>query len=169
MLGKLALRDLAILTLAALLYLLLAPLSAGTGMLSDLTGVAAGLAIGISAFLLHEWGHLLGALGSRSDVRLPEHVGSIYLFSYDSQRNSRRQFLIMSLSGFAVTGIAVWAVYAALPDGQLATRVARGAVLFLAFLTVVLEFPLVLWSLARSTIPPVEVFRKHKDEQRTAA
>jgi hypothetical protein len=168
MLGKLALRDLVILTLAASIYGLLAPLSAGTGMLGDVTGVVAGLAIGISAFLLHEWGHLLGALASRSDVRLPERLGSVYLFSYDSQRNDRRQFLVMSLSGFAVTGIAVWAVYAVLPDGQLATRVARGAVLFLAFLTVVLEFPLVLWSLARSTIPPVEVFRKHKDEPRTA-
>lgn len=169
MLWKLALRDIGILAAAALLYVLLAPLSAGAGMGSDVTGLVAGLAIGISVFLLHEWGHLLGALGSRSDVRLPARIGSVYLFSYDSQHNSRRQFLIMSLGGFAVTGIAVWAVYALLPDGQLATRVARGAVLFLALLTVVLEFPLVLWSLARPTIPPVEVFRTHKDEQRTAA
>jgi hypothetical protein len=168
MLWKRALRDAGILALAALLATKLAPLSAGTGMRSDWSGVVAGLAIGVSVFLLHEWGHLLGALGSRSDIRLPDRIGSLYLFSYDSQRNSRRQFLIMSLGGFAVTGISLWAVYALLPDGPLATRVARGSVLFLASLTVVLEFPLVLWSLARSTLPPVEVFRTHKDEPRTA-
>lgn len=169
MLGKLALRDSGILTLAALLYLLLAPLSAGAGMLGDLTGIVAGLAIGLATFLLHEWGHLLGALASRSQVRLPERLGSVYLFSYDSKGNDRRQFVIMSLSGFAVTGLAVWAVYALLPDGQLATRVARGAVLFLASFTLVLEFPLLLWSLARPTLPPVEVFRDHKNDQRASA
>ena len=169
MLWKLALRDTGILTVAALLYLLLAPLSAGVGMVGDLTGIVAGLAIGLATFLLHEWGHLLGALGSRSQVRLPERLGSVYLFSYDSKRNSRRQFVVMSLSGFAVTGIAVWAAYAWLPDGQLATRVGRGAVLFLASFTLVLEFPLLLWSLARPTLPPVEVFRAHKEEQRASA
>jgi len=169
MLWKLALRDSGILTLAALSYLLLAPLSAGAGMLDDLAGVVAGLAIGLATFLLHEWGHLLGALGSRSQVRLPERLGSVYLFSYDSKRNSRRQFVLMSLSGFAVTGIAVWAAYALLPDGQLATRVGRGAVLLLASFTLVLEVPLLLWSLARPTLPPVEVFRDHKSEQRASA
>lgn len=169
MLWKLALRDGVILTVAAPLVLWLAPLSGGTGMGADLTGTVAGLAIGLATFLLHEWGHLLGALGSRSRIQLPERLGSIYLFSYDSKRNSRRQFVVMSLSGFAVTGIAVWAVHALLPDGQLATRVARGAVLLLASLTVVLEFPLLLWSLARPTLPPVEVFRAHKDEQRASA
>ncbi len=169
MLWKLALRDTGILTLAALLVLLLAPLSAGAGMLDDLAGVVAGLAIGLATFLLHEWGHLLGALGSRSQVRLPNRLGSVYLFSYDSKRNSRRQFVLMSLSGFAVTGIAVWAAYALLPDGQLATRVGRGAVMLLASLTLVLEVPLLLWSLARPTLPPVEVFRRHKDEQRASA
>ena len=169
MLWQLALRDSGILTLVALVYLLLAPLSAGAGMLGDLTGLVAGLAIGLATFLLHEWGHLLGALGSRSAVRLPDRLGSVYLFSYDSKRNSRRQFVVMSLSGFAVTGVAVWAVYAVLPDGQLATRVARGAVLFLASFTVVLEFPLLLWSLARPTLPPVEVFRTLEDEQRASA
>lgn len=169
MLWKLALRDTGILTVASLLYLLLAPLSAGAGMLGDFTGIVAGLAVGLATFLLHEWGHLLGALGSRSNVRLPERLGSIYLFSYDSRRNSRRQFVIMSLSGFAVTGVAVWAAYAWLPDGQLATRVGRGAVLVLAFFTVVLEVPLLLWSLARPTLPPVEVFRDHKNEQRASA
>ncbi len=169
MLWKLALRDGVLLTVAALLVLWLAPLSGGTGMAADLSGVVAGLAIGLATFVLHEWGHLLGALAGRSRVRLPEQLASIYLFSYDSKGNSRRQFVLMSLSGFAVTGIAVWAAYALLPDGQLATRVGRGAVLLLASLTVVLEVPLLLWSLARPTLPPVEVFRDPEREQRASA
>jgi hypothetical protein len=55
-----------------------------------------------------------------------------------------------------VTGVVLWAVYSVLPSEWLATRVARGAVLFLAALTVFLEFPLVIYSLVRNQVPPVE-------------
>ena len=83
----------------------------------------------------------------------------MYLFSFDTQRNSRSQFLVMSVGGFIVTGLALVFAYQALPDGLQATRVARGAILFLASLTVFLEFPLVLLSFIRpNALPPVEVF-----------
>jgi hypothetical protein len=62
----------------------------------------------------------------------------------------------MSFSGFLVTGLTLWAVYTQLPSEWLATRVARGAVLFLAALTVFIELPLVLYSLLFNQVPPVE-------------
>ena len=83
-------------------------------------------------------------VSSGHTVRAPGSLRSASLFSFDSRANSRRQFLIMSFSGFAVTGLAVALVYTVLPEGELATRVARGVVLFLTALTVVLEFPLVV-------------------------
>jgi hypothetical protein len=63
------------------------------------------------------------------------------------------QFLVMSFSGFAATALVVWAYHVHLPDGLLATRVARGASLVLAFLTLVLEFPLVLLALRTRAVP----------------
>ncbi|UCE85026.1 MAG: hypothetical protein JSU66_11795 [Deltaproteobacteria bacterium] len=166
---RFGLRDLVIVTVALVLWWQLGPLSVGEGVLSDLFGVVAGVALGACAYVLHEWGHFAGALASRSVVRPPEHLRSVYLFSYDSRRNSRRQFLVMSVGGFIVTGLAVWIAYAWLPDDQLASRVARGLVLFLASLGVFIEFPLVFWALLRPTLPPVETFRTHREEQHAAA
>ncbi len=158
MFPKLALRDLVLVALLAGFWWLTAEHSAGEGPLSDFVGLLAGLGLGVSVYLLHEWGHLLGALATGSVVHAPESLGSRFLFSFDSKANSRRQFLTMSLTGFAVTGAALVAAYTVLPDGQLATRVARGAVLFLTFLLVFIELPLFLWALLRGSLPPVETF-----------
>ncbi len=160
MFWKLAGRDGLILAGVAALWVLAAPWSGGRGALADLSGVVVGLGLGVGAFLLHEWGHLLGGLAARSEVHAPASLRSVYLFSFDSKRNSRRQFLVMSFSGFAVTALAVWLAYGLLPGELLATRVARGAVAFLASLTVFLEIPIVLVSLLRpKALPPVEVFQ----------
>ncbi len=169
MFGKLAVRDALLIALAAALWTWAGPLSAGTGMVSDFAGLLVGLSLAASAYLLHEWGHLLGGLAARSRVHAPERRTSISLFRFDSRRNSRRQFLVMSFSGFAVTGIVLWVAYALLPDEQLASRVARGGVLVLTFLTVFVEFPLVLWSLVSSTLPPVETFTPRGGEEPAAA
>lgn len=158
MFGKLALRDLVSSAVVVLAWVYLSHLSAGKGTVSDLMGVVLGFAAGGVAYAAHEWGHLLGALACGSTVRAPSSWRSVSLFSFDSRANGRRQFLIMSFAGFAMTGLALVVVYNALPEGLLATRVARGAVLFLTALTVVLEFPLVVWSLLRSDLPPVETF-----------
>ncbi len=158
MLARLALRDLAVIAATAILWLWLAPRSAGSGPLADLLGVAIGLAVAACAYLIHEWGHLLGALATRSKVGLPERLSAISLFSFDSKRNDRGQFLVMSFSGFAMTGVALAVVYGLLPEGQLATRVARGGVLALTALTVFIEFPLVIYAVVRGQLPPVETF-----------
>ena len=156
---KLALRDALTLVLAVGLWWWISGFSSDDGMLGDFVGFVAGLALTACAFIAHEWGHLFGGFLSRSVVYPASRLKSRFVFSFDSKKNSRGQFLIMSAGGFIATGLALWAVYGLLPDAQLATRVARGGVLFLAFLGVILELPLVAWSLLRSDLPPVETFR----------
>lgn len=153
MLQRFALRDGGIVVAAALAWWALAGVSAGSGPLGDLSGVVAGLLIGASALVLHEWGHLLAGLAAGAAVRVNENLRSTFLFSFDAERSSLRQFLVMSVGGFLVTGGFLWVAYGALPDGLLATRVARGAVMFLASLTVLLEFPLVAIALYRGRAP----------------
>ena len=155
---KLAIRDAAILALAVGLWWWLSRFSAGEGMLSDFVGFVAGLSLTACAFIFHEWGHLLGGFASRSVVHPARRLKSRFVFSFDRQKNSRGQFLIMSAGGFIASGLALWGVYAMLPDAEFASRVARGGVLFLVFLGVVLELPLVAWALLRSDLPPIETF-----------
>jgi hypothetical protein len=162
MYAKLAARDLAIGAGAVLLWVLASGFSAGAGFVSDFSGLVVGLALGSCTFLLHEWGHLLGALAGRSAVRPAESLRSPFIFSFDSQLNSRRQFLAMSVAGFAATGAAIWVSYALLPSELLATRVARGVALVSAFLVVAIELPLVGWALWGRRLPPVETLKSHR-------
>jgi hypothetical protein len=156
---RLLVRDLAIAGAIVVAWLLAAPLSAGEGPLADAVGVLLGVAAFVVGHLSHEWGHLIGAFLTGSRVAAPAALTSPFLFSFDSTRNSKRQFLIMSLSGFAVTGVALYVVYGLLPEAYFATRVARGAIVFGASLTLLLEVPLLLVSLASSSIvSKVEVF-----------
>ena len=158
MFGRIALRDIGIIALVVLAWHALAPLTAEEGALADALGVVLGLSVALACYFGHEWGHLAGALATGSRVAAPDRLTRLSLFSFDSKANDRRQFVVMSFSGFAMTGVALLVVYFLLPDGLLATRVARGGVLFSTALTVVLEFPLVVWALVRQDLPPVETF-----------
>jgi hypothetical protein len=144
--------------------------SAGAGFVADLTGFLAGAGVAIIAFIAHEWGHWLGGMVSASRMRAPRKLTSTAVFRY-SRENTLRQFLTMSVGGFLATGLAVWAVYTQLPEGLLATRVARGAVMFLTFLGVVLELPLVGIAIRKGTTPEVVGVeeRPAKTEDRAAA
>jgi hypothetical protein len=153
MLLRFAARDVSILAISVGFWWLLAERSSGVGVLADFAGVAAGLMLGVCAYLLHEWGHLLGALATRSRLKVAQSLRAAFIFSFDSRENSLAQFLVMSFSGFAATAAVVWAFYVYLPEGLLATRVARGGVLLLAFVGLVLEVPLVLFALRKRTIP----------------
>lgn len=151
---KFAIRDSSIVAVTLLFWSLAAHLSAGTGPIGDLTGVIGGVLLALCVYFLHEWGHLLGALATRSVVEPGRSLHSGFLFSFSAEKNSLRQFLVMSFSGFFATAVAAWFVYSVLPGEYLATRVARGAVVFLGSLTVFLEFPLVIWGVLRGGVPP---------------
>lgn len=152
MFQKFAVRDAIIVAAAVAAWVAIADLSAGTGPVADLSGVVAGFLVGASSFVLHEWGHLLAGWAAGGVARPNSHLKSGFLFSFDD-KNSLAQFLVMSIGGFAVTGFFVWLAYLRLPDGLLATRVARGAIAFQASLTVFLEFPLVAVALFKGHTP----------------
>lgn len=154
--GKLGLRDAALAALAILGWWLFSHYSAGVGPLADFSGVVLGAGLVFCAHTAHEWGHILGAWLGRSAMRSGSSLSSFSNFIYDSKKNNRGQFLLMSIMGFIPTGIAVWLYYTQLPGGELATDVARGGVLILVALGVFLELPLVIWALVRKDLPPVD-------------
>ena len=156
MLKKLLLRDVLFALAVFAGWLAFAGISAGTGLLSDFVGVSLGVALGIVANQAHEWGHIVGALISKSTFKPGSSFTSLSNFVYDSKANSRGQFLVMSFGGFIVTGFIAWFYLTGLPADLLATRVAHGSILFLVGLGVFLELPLVLYSLVTNKVPPVD-------------
>jgi len=156
MFAKLLARDVLIVLLTAVVWHLAAESSATPGMRGDFAGVVAGVTIGVSGYLLHEWGHLLGALAAGSTVRPGRSLASGFLFSFDSRANTRRQFLALSFGGWIATAAVLWFVYAQLPSELFASRVARGVVAANVLLVVLLEIPLVAFSLVTGRVPPVD-------------
>ena len=51
----------------------------------------------------------------RSRVVEAKSLAAPFFFSFDSRSNSQAQFVVMSLSGFAVTGVALYVAYGLLP------------------------------------------------------
>lgn len=169
MFSRFAARDLGVIVVSFGIWRLAADSSAQPGALGDFSGFVAGSLLGLSAFVLHEWGHLLGAFVTRSAVEANSNLGSLFIFSFDARRNSLSQFLVMSVGGFLVTGAVVWGCYSQLPDAYLATRVARGAALFLAFLGVTLELPLVGLALFKGEVPAAVAVKPPRRAEETDA
>lgn len=119
--------------------------------------LATGVLVGVAAYLLHEWAHLLGALAARARVHRPVQWWSPFLFSFDSRGNSLSQFLAMTLPGFAATALYVWGFVEFLPRATLWGETAWRVGLGLALLTLVVEVPIALWAVAAGRIPAVEI------------
>jgi len=141
MLPKLLLRDLGLLALALLLMHWSHAVQAGGSGLSLPLAVLAGAALTVTGYLAHEWGHLLGALAAGSHVELPPRLAAVFLFKFDSGRNSRRQFLAMSMGGFLSSVAVVALLLAALSMHWWADRIALGLVLLGVIATFILEVP----------------------------
>ena len=132
-------RDLAILVLTFVAWRIDAAVRGGGG--EWITATIAGALTAICGYLFHEWGHLAGALASRSRVRLPERASEIFLFNFDVDRNDARQFTIMSSGGFLASAIAIVFLFLVLPAGALATHIALALVALGIVATAVLELP----------------------------
>jgi len=151
---KFVVRDIALLICCALLWQyalpqaailnswLSIPLQVGVALLTTLVG-----------FLVHEWGHLLGALAYRARVYAPHRWYELFLFHFDGRNNDARQFIAMSIGGFIASALVVVVLLTLLPLGTLAGIMALvfGGLGVLA--TFVLEFP-TTWRVMRGAPLP---------------
>ena len=141
MMPKLAARDLAIVAATLALVAWSHRLQEAGAALHWPVAVLGGALVAVSGYLVHEWGHLLGALSRGRRVELPPTLAAVFLFRFDSDRNDRRQFLAMSMGGF-IASILVVALLAAVLDMRWwADRVAMGLVVLGVAATFILEVP----------------------------
>ena len=108
-------RDLLLVGLTLALWRADASLRDTTTLLSVTVAVAAGVFAAISGYLVHEWGHLIGARLSGGIVHFPRRVTSTFLFYFDTKNSERHQFLSMSLGGFAASAVVTPLLIAVLP------------------------------------------------------
>jgi hypothetical protein len=106
-------------------------LQLGTGLLTVFVG-----------YLLHEWGHLIGAWLAGGHFVLPATVTeTMFLFRFDNVRNSRGQFISMSLGGFVSSILVVVALVLALPRNLPASWLALGLTALGVAATLIIEVP----------------------------
>ncbi|MDH3727036.1 MAG: hypothetical protein OER77_05860 [Myxococcales bacterium] len=158
MFRRFVIRDVSILLLTIGLWLFSLETEPGT-TLASVVSISAGVGAAVCAYNFHEWGHLVAARMTDSVFTPARRVISPFLFSYDAEHNTRRQFLLMSLGGFAATAIFVVAFLLWMPQDQQAGRVALRGGLILASLTVIIEFPIFFRALLGNTVPRTGLFK----------
>jgi hypothetical protein len=153
-LARLALRDAAVLAVTLSVWAVDAGLrDAGSGALAIGVALLAGALATLCGYLVHEWGHLLGARAAGAVVHLPCGPAALFLFRFDADRNGRREFLAMSLGGFVASALAIAALLWLLPLDALSGRISLGLVGVGVLATFVLEVP-TAWRVARGAALP---------------
>lgn len=139
---KFVVRDVVLLILCVMLWKYTFQHAASlAGWLSVSLQIGVALLTTLVGFLVHEWGHLLGAFAWRAKVHAPHRWYELFLFHFDGRSNNAPQFIAMSVGGFIASGLVVVTMLALLPLGTL------GGILALVFgglgvlATFVLEFP----------------------------
>ncbi|MEM7660725.1 MAG: hypothetical protein AAF292_00645 [Pseudomonadota bacterium] len=156
--SQFAARDAAILATTIFAWSTLGSLSLNDGLAAEMAGAGLGLAAGICAWLVHEWGHLVVGTAAGAKFRVPDRLTSVYLFGFDKNQNSKSQFLLMALGGFVATAACVWFSLTALPQDWMATSVLRGLLLLQVAVIALLELPGFLVGLvAYHRLPSVDV------------
>ena len=107
----------------------------------------------LAGYLVHEWGHLLGAYYGHSVVHLPPTPFAAFLFRFDTGLNTREQFVAMSLGGFISSAFPVALQFALLPWPLLASKVALALVVLGVIATFILEVPSA-WQVYRGSAMP---------------
>ncbi|HEY1077919.1 MAG TPA: hypothetical protein VGE51_14605 [Fontimonas sp.] len=138
---KVLIRDLLLIAAAVALLVLAHRLEAQASAWRVPVSLLAGVMLAVTGYLLHEWGHLLGALASRSVVHIPDGIGDVFLFRFDTGLNDSRQFLWMSLGGFVASGIVIFVYVTQLSLVQLADQTALVLTVLGVIATIILEFP----------------------------
>jgi len=153
------LRDSLIVLLALTLWMVTLNLGQAHDLKSAAVHVATALLTVFVAYLLHEWGHLIGAWIARGAFVLPATVSeTLFLFRFDNVRNSRAQFISMSLGGFASSILVVAFLVAALPWGLLVSWIALGLTAAGVLATFIIEVPMFLGVVRGGPMPTGAAF-----------
>jgi hypothetical protein len=139
--AKVVVRDLLVLAITLLMWAWVRQLQHTPGALYVTVAFLTGGLTAFSGFLGHEWGHLIGARMAGGVYAPPESVFSIFLFRFNSDLNTREQFVSMSMGGFVSSVLIVALLFWQLSFDHLADQVALGLTVLGVIATFILEVP----------------------------
>lgn len=153
MFAKLAIRDLTAVAVCIGCWALEERLRAGGGVLHWLAIALVAVSTFLVNYFCHEWGHLLGAKLARGTCHPAHTLKTFYLFHFDTNHSSVRQFLAMAAGGLVASTVLLVFWLAVLPLHTTA-GVAAIALLALGYIaTLATELP-VVWRIARGAPLP---------------
>jgi len=109
------------------------------GLLCIITAALAGITI---ATLVHEWFHYLGARYTGARFGIPSRQG-LFVFDWDFDSNSVRQFLIMSVAGSVGGFLSVILLWNAIPADSWGRAALRGAAVASIIYAALIEWPVI--------------------------
>jgi hypothetical protein len=109
------------------------------GFLCVVTGALAGVTI---ATLVHEWFHLVGARYSGAKYDIPSRQG-LFVYEWDFDTNSARQFLVMSVAGSVGGLLSVLILWYAVPADSWGRAALRGAAIAGVIYAAWIEWPVI--------------------------
>ncbi len=122
-------------------------------------GVLAGLLVPYAGFLAHEWGHLAGTLLSGGRAHAPSSLVTFFLFFFDVETSTRRQFLAMSYGGYLATLVVVALLAVWIDVSRISGVIALALSVIGIGVTFARELP-TTWSVARGgPLPTGGVYR----------
>ena len=139
--AKIIIRDLLVLAVTLLLWAWTRQMEQVGGTLHVIVACLTGALTAFSGFLGHEWGHLIGARLAKGIYAPPDSVLSIFLFRFNSDLNTRQQFVSMSMGGFVSSILIVALLFSLLSFDRLADQVALSLTILGVIATFILEVP----------------------------
>ena len=124
--------------------------------------IVTGLLTAFAGFLGHEYGHLAASLATGAHVTYPRSPLSALLFHFDSARNDRRQFLWMSMGGYAASVVAVGLIVGLCPLQAWAGRISLLLAAAGLVVTFALEVPITVRVLRGAPLPLDAAYRPHQ-------
>ena len=118
-------------------------------------GIIAGIGLGMSAYLFHEWAHLLAAIRQKASVEFATRWYAIFLFNMRTAVISKRAFFDISFAGFFATLLTLL-FFLSLPPSNV-QAVALLLAQCLAALTLIFEAPIAIWAMITDRVPAGDI------------
>ena len=118
-------------------------------------GIIAGIGLGLSAYLFHEWAHLLAAIRQKASVEFATRWYAIFLFNMRTAVISKRAFFDISFAGFFATLLTLL-FFLSLPPSNV-QAIALLLAQCLAALTLIFEAPIAIWAMITDRVPAGDI------------